>query len=73
LDIGEVKIYDVLGVEVLNSVMSSLRKQESQRNNNVIPNQVENDSSSFRIDVSALSPGDYFVRIGDAIYKFVKF
>jgi len=66
--VGEVMVYDVLGVEVFTSF---LRKQESHGSNE-IPNQVGNDSHVIRINISQLSPGVYFVRIGSYFAKFVK-
>jgi len=67
-----VKVFDVLGAEVLNTSTSFLRKQESHGSYDEIPNQVGNDIQSFRIDVSSLSPGVYFVSVGGKMYKFVK-
>ena len=54
-------IYDVLGIEVLKSMDSRFRENDSH-----FP------EGNVRIDVSALSPGFYFIRVGDVVRKFVK-
>jgi len=70
--VESVTVFDVLGVEVLNTSTSFLRKQESHGNFNEIPNQVGNDSQVIRLDISSLSPGVYFVKIVGKVSKFVK-
>ena len=67
-----VRVYDVLGKEVLNTSMSFLRKQESPVNTDEIPGQAGNDSSIIRLDVSHLPPGVYFVQSGNMVQSFVK-
>jgi hypothetical protein len=56
-DLG-VSIYDMLGVEVYCSIATPPAPSQG---------------GNLRIDVSHLSPGVYFVRIGDVVRKFVKF
>jgi photosystem II stability/assembly factor-like uncharacterized protein len=56
--VGEVRIYDVLGVEVINSTLTPALSLKGE---------------GVRINVSHLSPGVYFVRIGDVVRKFVKY
>jgi len=69
---GSVSVFDVFGIEVLNTSTSFLRKQESHGNFNEIPNQVGNDSQVIRIDISSIPPGVYFVRVGGKVMKFIK-
>jgi len=54
---GGVSVFDVLGVVVATSPPASLHSGEGRK---------------VRIDVSSLSPGVYFVRVGGRMYKFVK-
>ncbi len=56
-DVYIVQIYDILGVEVL-STPSAAHPPLREGN--------------LRIDVSALAPGMYFIRIGNQIQKFIK-
>jgi WD40 repeat protein len=53
-----VSIYDVLGVEVYCSIAT--------------PPAPSQEGGKTRFDVSHLSPGVYFVRVGDVVRKFVK-
>jgi hypothetical protein len=53
-----IKIYNVLGVEITTPNLTSALPQGE---------------GVVRLDVSGLSPGVYFVRIGDRVQKFVKY
>jgi hypothetical protein len=53
-----VSIYDMLGVEVYCSITT--------------PPAPSQEGGKYRIDISGLSPGVYFVRVGDVVRKFVK-
>jgi len=52
----------MLGIEVAKYVDSRLRG-----NDNLVVCE-----GNFRIDISSLSPGVYFVRVGNEVLKFVK-
>ena len=56
----DVAIFDLLGMEI--TTPSDLTPGPSPRG----------EGSSLRVDVSHLSPGVYFVRVGDVVRKFVK-
>ena len=55
-----IRIFDLLGMEI--TTPSDLTPGPSPRG----------EGSSLRVDVSHLSPGVYFVRVGDVVRKFVK-
>ena len=57
----DLRIYDLLGIEVQKGMDSRYRGNDSH-----FP------EGNFRIDVSGLAPGVYFVRIGDVVQEFVK-
>jgi hypothetical protein len=60
--VGEVKVYDVLGVEVLKGMDSRLRGNDT----------FVSTEGNIRIYISHLRTGVYFVRVGGHIHKFVK-
>ena len=57
VEMSEIEIYDVLGNRVFNS--TPLLRSTPQEGN-------------FRIDISQLPRGVYFIRVGDKTEKFVK-
>ncbi len=75
--ISRVNVYDVLGNMVLSLPCHSCGSRFRQNSEahlgeqGEIPHQVRNDNS-IKIDVSSLSPGVYFVRVDNKMYKFVK-
>jgi len=56
-----VSVYNLLGVEVLKTTTPSLGDTPPYQG-----------GESIRIDISGLSPGVYFVLVGDIVQKFVK-
>jgi len=59
--VENVKVFDVLGMEVIKATTPSLRDTPPYEGGEIV-----------RLDVSGLAPGVYFVQVGDKIFKFVK-
>jgi len=60
--LGDVSVFDVIGVEVLKGMDSRFRGNDI----------LVSSEGNVRIDISSLSPGVYFVSVGGKMYKFVK-
>jgi len=57
-----VRLYNLFGVEVAKYMDSRLRGNDI----------LVSSEGNVRIDISSLSPGVYFVQVGDKMFKFVK-